>query len=82
MASPIRAGAARDSTGLSARERQVARLVLEGNTYEEIGEAIFISPRTVEHHVARIRRQLGATTRSELLAKLRFVLGFGDRSPD
>ena len=61
-------------SGLSVRERQVARLVLEGNTYEEIGEVIFISPRNVEHHVARIRRQLGATTRSEMLAKLRFLL--------
>ncbi|MHA6694988.1 LuxR C-terminal-related transcriptional regulator [Homoserinimonas sp. A520] len=65
----------RDKAGLSAREREVARLVLEGNTYEEIGETIFISPRTVEHHVARIRRQLGVATRSEMLAELRVVLG-------
>jgi DNA-binding CsgD family transcriptional regulator len=64
----------RDDGGLSSREREVARLVLEGKTYAEIGSAIFISPRTAEHHIARIRRRLGVTTRSELLARLRLVL--------
>ncbi len=67
-------GRARDDGALSAREREVARLVLEGKTYAEIGSAIFISPRTAEHHIARIRRRLGVTTRSELLARLRLVL--------
>lgn len=66
--------AARDESVLSPREREVARLVLEGKTYAEIGSAIFISPRTAEHHIARIRRRLGATTRSELLARLRLAL--------
>ncbi|MFG6403995.1 LuxR C-terminal-related transcriptional regulator [Microbacterium sp. P04] len=59
---------------LSAREREVAVLVLEGKTYAEIGESIFISPRTAEHHIARIRRRLGATSRSDLIAKLRTVM--------
>jgi DNA-binding CsgD family transcriptional regulator len=63
-----------DDSRLSAREREVARLVLEGRTYAEIGTAIFISPRTAEHHIARIRRRLGVTTRSELLARLRLEL--------
>lgn len=60
---------------LSGREREVAQLVLEGRTYREISEAIFISPRTVEHHIARVRRRLGVTTRSDLLARLRLILG-------
>jgi DNA-binding CsgD family transcriptional regulator len=59
---------------LSAREREVAALVVQGKTYAEIGESIFISPRTAEHHIARIRRRLGATSRSDLIAKLRLVL--------
>lgn len=63
-----------DGGPLSAREREVARLVLEGKTYVEIGQAIFISPRTAEHHIARMRRRLGASTRSDLLAKLRLAL--------
>ncbi|TQM34140.1 LuxR C-terminal-related transcriptional regulator [Microbacterium kyungheense] len=66
-----------DSAGdspLSEREREVAELVLQGKTYAEIGEAIFISPRTAEHHIAHIRRRLDATSRSDLLAKLRIAL--------
>ncbi|SFR94758.1 DNA-binding transcriptional regulator, CsgD family [Microbacterium sp. cf046] len=59
---------------LSERERDVARLVLQGKTYAEIGETIFISPRTAEHHIAHIRRRLGATSRSDLIAKLRVVV--------
>jgi DNA-binding CsgD family transcriptional regulator len=75
------AAAAGDPSGLSAREREVARLLLEGKTYREIGEAIYISPRTAEHHVARMRRRLGAENRSELLARLRLALGDGYPPP-
>ena len=63
-----------DGIRLSAREREVARLVLAGKTYAEIGAAIFISPRTAEHHIARIRRRLGASSRSDLMARLRLAL--------
>ncbi len=48
--------------------------MLQGKTYAEIGETIFISPRTAEHHIAHIRRRLGATSRSDLIAKLRVVV--------
>ena len=60
---------------LSARESDVARLVLQGKTYIEIGQSLFISPRTAEHHIARIRRRVDATSRSDLLTKLRAMLG-------
>jgi DNA-binding CsgD family transcriptional regulator len=66
---------------LSERELDVARLVLQGKTYAEIGQTIFISPRTAEHHIAHIRRRLGATSRSDLIAKLRVALGAGARTP-
>lgn len=59
---------------LSEREIEVARLVLQGKTYAEIGEAIFISPRTAEHHIAHIRHRLGATSRSDVIAKLRQLI--------
>lgn len=59
---------------LSAREREVARAVLDGLTHREIGAQLFISPKTVEHHVARIRQKLGAGTRAELLAAIRTEL--------
>jgi DNA-binding CsgD family transcriptional regulator len=61
--------------GLSERELEVARLVLAGRTYREIGAQLYISPKTVEHHVARIRTKLGATTRAEFVAALRDLLG-------
>jgi DNA-binding NarL/FixJ family response regulator len=61
-------------TGLSEREAEVARLVLAGRTHRDIGAQLYISPKTVEHHVARIRTKLGATTRAEFVAALREVL--------
>lgn len=66
---------------LSARELEVARLVLQGKTYAEIGAAIFISPRTAEHHIAHIRHRLGAISRSDVIAKLRQLL-LEDQSED
>ncbi len=59
---------------LSDRERQIASGVVAGLTHREIGAQLFISPKTVEHHVARIRQKLGAGTRAEMLAGLRQVL--------
>jgi DNA-binding CsgD family transcriptional regulator len=56
---------------LSGRELQVARLLLRNQTYREIGERLFISPKTVEHHVARMKQRIGASRRSELFTQLR-----------
>ena len=64
----------RTPSDLSPRELEVANLVVQGKTYTEIGATIFISPRTAEHHIARIRRRLGATNRSDLIAKLRLTI--------
>ncbi|MEU0496858.1 isoniazid response ATPase/transcriptional regulator IniR [Mycobacterium sp. NPDC006124] len=60
---------------LSDREREVAELLLQGMPYRDIGSQLFISAKTVEHHVARIRRRLGAESRSELMSMLRAMLG-------
>jgi DNA-binding CsgD family transcriptional regulator len=59
---------------LSSREQEIARRVLTGLTYKEIGAQLFISAKTVEHHVARIRRRLGATSRRELFGHLQVML--------
>jgi DNA-binding CsgD family transcriptional regulator len=67
---------------LSERELEVGRLVLQGKTYAEIGQAIFISPRTAEHHIAHIRRRLGATSRSDVIAKLRLLIDESARSEE
>jgi DNA-binding CsgD family transcriptional regulator len=55
---------------LSAREREVVELVLAGMTYRQIGESLYLSAKTVEHHMARIKRRSGVTSRSELLERL------------
>jgi DNA-binding CsgD family transcriptional regulator len=60
---------------LSEREREVAELVLTGLTYRQIGQRLFISAKTVEHHVARIRQRLDVTSRDELFAQLRMLVG-------
>lgn len=59
---------------LSERERQVAELVVAGLTYKQVGDRLFISAKTVEHHMARMRQRLGASSRSELLSELRSEL--------
>lgn len=70
------AAALDDAPGtLSDREREVAALVLQGLTYKQIGEQLFISAKTVEHHVARMRQRLGSASRGELFAQLRQVVG-------
>ncbi|WP_207569461.1 isoniazid response ATPase/transcriptional regulator IniR [Mycolicibacterium rhodesiae] len=68
------AGARQASSPLSDREREVAELLLLGMPYRDIGAQLFISAKTVEHHVARIRRRLGAESRSEMLSMLRAIL--------
>jgi DNA-binding CsgD family transcriptional regulator len=60
---------------LTEREREVAALVVEGLTYREIGARLFLSAKTVEHHVARLRQRLGSATRGELFGDLRAALG-------
>ncbi len=64
----------RPSDVLSERETEISRLVLAGRTHREIGAQLYISPKTVEHHVARIRTKLGVSTRAEFVAALREVL--------
>lgn len=52
---------------LSASERRVLSLVAEAKTNKEIGELMFISVRTVEHHRSSICSKLGLTGKNALL---------------
>jgi DNA-binding CsgD family transcriptional regulator len=63
---PHRRGRRGYGTALSPRERAVADLAGQGKTNREIAEALFISVRTVEAHVANAMRKRSATTRHQL----------------
>jgi DNA-binding CsgD family transcriptional regulator len=55
---------------LTASERRVAELAGEGLTNRAIGEALFVTARTVEGHLTKVFRKLGASSREELAAAL------------
>jgi FixJ family two-component response regulator len=52
---------------LSARERQVMALVVEGKDNRGVAEQLGISPRTVEVHKSRLMSKLGARTLADLI---------------
>jgi two-component system response regulator FixJ len=55
------------ATSLSAREREVMALVVDGLDNRSIGEKLGISPRTVEVHKSRVMTKLGARNLAELI---------------
>lgn len=59
---------------LTERERDVMAFTAEGFSSSEIGEKLFISPKTVDTYRSRIMEKLGLTHRSELV---RFALKTG-----
>jgi DNA-binding NarL/FixJ family response regulator len=54
---------------LTQRERDVLRLLANGQSNEEIGKELFISPETVRTHVRKAMDKLEADTRTEAVAK-------------
>ena len=63
---------------LTQREREVLSLTAGGYSSREIGERMFISPKTVDSYRSRIMRKLGLTHRPELV---RFALRTGLLKP-
>jgi len=51
---------------LSAREREVMRLIARGYAYKEVARELFISVKTVETHVSAVLRKLQLSNRNEL----------------
>ncbi|MFC5728078.1 MULTISPECIES: helix-turn-helix transcriptional regulator [Nocardioides] len=60
---------------LTEREQEVLRLLAQGLTNREIGTRLFLSAKTVEHHVSAVLRKLGAKTRTEAAAALPQIRG-------
>jgi HD-GYP domain-containing protein (c-di-GMP phosphodiesterase class II) len=50
--------------GLTTREVEVLRLLAAGHTNRDIAQRLYLSPRTVGHHVQHIYRKLGVSTRA------------------
>jgi DNA-binding CsgD family transcriptional regulator len=63
--------------GLTAREQEVAQLVLRGATTVQAAQRLSISPHTVGDHLKSIFEKTGARTRGELSA----TLFFGEHLP-
>jgi non-specific serine/threonine protein kinase len=55
--------------GLTPREAEVLRLVAQGLTDPQIGEALFIATTTASRHVANIYQKLGVTSRAAATAR-------------
>jgi DNA-binding NarL/FixJ family response regulator len=52
---------------LTVREREIVKLIAEGKSSKEIGELLFISSRTVQHHRANIMRKLNLKKTADLV---------------
>ncbi|TMR09231.1 helix-turn-helix transcriptional regulator, partial [Nonomuraea zeae] len=64
---PVRATGAPATRQLTAQQLQIARMVAEGATNKEVAEQLFLSRRTVEHHLRNIFSRLGIRSRVELV---------------
>ncbi len=56
--------------GLSARERDIARLVLQGLSTAEIAKDLFLSPHTVQDYLKAIFDKVGVRSRREMVARV------------
>ncbi len=52
---------------LTAQQLQIARMVADGATNQEVAARLFLSRRTVEYHLRNIYLRLGARSRVELV---------------
>jgi DNA-binding CsgD family transcriptional regulator len=57
--------------GLTRRESEILKLLGQHLSNSSIGERLFVSPKTVEHHVSAILGKLGVSTRDEAVVEAR-----------
>lgn len=66
-----RAATRANPAGLTRRQMDVLRLLNNGLSNAEIGARLFVSPKTVDHHVSAILAKLEVNTRGEAAARAR-----------
>jgi DNA-binding NarL/FixJ family response regulator len=69
------------SEPLTSQETRVAVLVARGLSNREVAAALFLSPKTVEHHLASVFRKRGFRSRTELAAAFATAGEFSSSSP-
>jgi DNA-binding CsgD family transcriptional regulator len=67
--------------GLSTREGEVAACMVEGRSYKETAERLFISIKTVKTHVSHVYAKTGSANRTALILLLRAETGDSYKRP-
>jgi non-specific serine/threonine protein kinase len=70
LSAPEQPSVGAQSPNLTRREREVAKLVAQGLTNRQIAEALFVSERTVDHHVSNILKKLSLSSREQVASRL------------
>ncbi len=58
------------ASSLTASERRVSSMAAEGMSNQQIAQALYITPKTVENHLGRVYIKLGIRSRGELAGVL------------
>ena len=72
-------GAVSGGEPLTDRERQILILVVEGHTNKQIAEKLFLSPKTVDNHRAKLMAKLG---RRDVIGLAKYAVATGLVDPD
>ncbi|HWZ90571.1 MAG TPA: LuxR C-terminal-related transcriptional regulator [Polyangiaceae bacterium] len=65
---------------VTARQREILKLLANGHSYDDIGVALRLSVNTVRSHIRTIYERLGASTKVEAVIAA-MELGLLDRNP-